>query len=83
MNWLKKNIKDIEEIFGEVFSYDTIYFALHGDLLVTLEPFLPGKFCKYVNNNGIPEKPSPGDKDLYEKAEAVSLFSLADSGVTS
>jgi len=80
LNRLKKNIKDIEEFFGEMFSYDTIYFALLGDLPVTLEPFLPGKFCKYINNNGIPEKPGPGDEDLYEKAEAVSHFSLAESG---
>ena len=41
---------------------------------------MTGKCCKYVNNNGFPEKSDPGDKDLYDKAEVVSRFSLADSG---
>lgn len=80
LNWFKKDVTDVKEFFGEVFSYDTINFALLGDLPVTVEPFLPGKFCKYVNNNSIPGIPGPGDKDLFEKAEAVSHFSLADSG---
>ena len=73
-NRLKKDVNDVKEFFGEVFSYDTIYFALLGDLPVTLGPFLPDKFCKYVNNNGIPGKPGPGDKDLYVKAVAVYSF---------
>ena len=80
LNQLKKEVNDVKEFFGEVFSYDTINFVLLGDLPMTMKPFLLGEFCKCVNSNGIPGKPGPGDKDLYEKAEAVSHFLLADSG---
>ena len=70
---LEKKVKEIVEVFGIMFSYDRVYFAMLNDSPVTVERFLPGKFA---NNNGIPGDPDPMSKRLYQKAEAVCHFSL-------
>ena len=76
---LEKKVKEIEEVFGIMFSYDQVYFAMLNDSPVTVERSLPGKFVKYVNNNGIPGDPDPMNKELYQKAEAVCHFSFKDN----
>ena len=38
--------------FGELFRYKKIYYAKVEDTPVTVEEFIPGKFEKYINNNG-------------------------------
>ena len=38
LNRLKKVVNDVKEFFREVYSYDTVFFALLNDLQLTLEP---------------------------------------------
>ena len=63
------------------FSYNDAFFSYLEDVPVTVEPFVPGDFTKYINNDGrIGNCKSKSMKLLYEKAEALCHFSYEDSG---
>ena len=39
--------------FGETFHYNSVYYGKIGSIeSVTIEEFIPGKFVKYINNDG-------------------------------
>ena len=75
--------KDKNGAFGECFSYNKIYFGkiVEEDTCVTIEEYIPGKFAKYVNNNGLS---IPVDKDdnvrLLQKAECFAHYTYVKSG---
>ena len=57
MNALARNFaqfmeQEKPEEFGNTFVYTNVYFAQYCDEYVTLEDYIIGEFCKYVNNNG-------------------------------
>ena len=47
--------QDLRDLFGETFSYKTIYLGkLPDGEFVTVEEFVEGKMGKFVNNDGTP-----------------------------
>ena len=61
--------------FGEMFSYDRIYFSTFDEKPVTVEMFVPGNCIKYINNDGNVMTPSSDElTELIEKAETFSHF---------
>ena len=39
--------------FGEAFQYNNVYYGKIGSIeSVAIEEFIPGKFVKYINNDG-------------------------------
>lgn len=44
--------KKIPSEFGRSFTFNTAYYAQFENEPVTIEEFVPGKFTKYVNNDG-------------------------------
>ena len=64
------------------FSYNDAFFATLNGEPVTVEPFVAGKFTKYINNDGVigsHDTNKNSSKVLYEKAEALCHFSYQDS----
>ena len=63
--------------------FNKIYFGkiVEEDTCVTIEEYIPGKFTKYVNNNGLS---IPVDKDdnvrLLQKAECFAHYTYVKSG---
>ena len=78
---MKKKFIDLSnhELYGMCFKYDNIYFAMFNNDPVTVEKYVPGKFVKFVNNDGRPGKATEGSEDIYSKAETLSHFSYIDS----
>ena len=70
MNALARNFaqfmaQEKPEEFGNTFLYTKVYFAKYCDEYVTLEAYIDGEFCKYVNNGDIlPLPPSKSDVGL-------------------
>eukprot|EP00111_Clytia_hemisphaerica_P008671 TCONS_00025364-protein len=62
----------------EWFSYNDAYYSVLDGLPVTVEPYVPGKFIKYINNDGEIGK-SKVNKLFYDKAEALAHFSYQES----
>lgn len=60
------------------FSYNDAFYSVLDGLPVTVEPYVPGKFIKYINNDGEIGK-SKVNKLLYDKAEALAHFSYHES----
>ena len=75
---LYKKLED-HDLFGPCFSYNNCYFSFMNGEPVTVERFVEGQFVKFVNNNGKPCLPEPGQKDLLAKAETLCHFSYVDS----
>ena len=67
--------------FGECFKYNKVYYSCLNDKPVTVEDFVPGKFAKYVNNNGKcvapPENSSNETKEIYAKAQCLVHYSYS------
>lgn len=69
--------------FGELFRYKKIYYSKVEDTPVTVEEFIPGKFEKYINNDGKIsshyKSRSPTtvleDNVIVDKAESLVHFS--------
>ncbi|XP_066924591.1 alpha-protein kinase 1-like [Clytia hemisphaerica] len=64
------------------FSYKDAFFATLNGEPVTVEPFVAGKFTKYINNDGVigsHDTNKNASKAIYEKAEALCHFSYEDS----
>ena len=60
--------------FGESFRYSKVYLARSEGQLVTLEPYLEGKFIKYINNDG---EIIVSGNEVASKAEAFAHFTYA------
>ena len=74
---LKENVRS-SETFGKSFSYKDIYFGNINNTdfeYVTVEEFIEGDFCKYINNNAECSNPTDSD-ELTQKAEFLSHFSF-------
>ena len=70
--------QDLRDLFGETFSYKTIYLGKLSDgEFVTGEEFVQGKMGKLVNNDGTP----CGNKEdvMIQKAECLVHFSFEKS----
>ena len=70
--------QDLRDLFGETFSYNTIYLGkLPDGEFVTVEEFVKGKMGKLVNNDGTP----CGNKEdvILQKAECLVHFSYEKS----
>ena len=67
--------------FGELFHYKKIDFSKieETDTPVTVEQFIPGNFCKYINNNGQIAESTEEQQDLLQKAEYFVRFSFVYS----
>ena len=68
--------------FGEVFTYDRIYFSTFNDKPVTVEEFVLGSCFEYINNNGdIVETPSDEDfqKEVSEKAFSHFTYHITNT----
>ena len=66
--------------FRKQFSYNKVYYSTYKDVPVTVEQFVPGEFCKYVNNDGQCCLSSEPSKDeIFSKAECLAHFSYAHS----
>jgi hypothetical protein len=67
--------------FGECFKYNKVHYSCLNDKPVTVEDFVPGKFEKYVNNNGKcvapPESSSSEIKEIYAKAQSLVHYSYS------
>eukprot|EP00112_Aurelia_sp_Birch-Aquarium-sp1_P014185 Seg3046.1 transcript_id=Seg3046.1/GoldUCD/mRNA.D3Y31 product="Eukaryotic elongation factor 2 kinase" protein_id=Seg3046.1/GoldUCD/D3Y31 len=62
--------------FGESFSYNKVYFSSMEGVPITAEEYIPGRFVKYINNNGrIANASSLLGKTLLQKAECFAHFS--------
>lgn len=70
--------QDLRDLFGETFSYKTIYLAkLPDGEFVTVEEFVEGKMEKLVNNDGTP---CWNKEDVtLQKAECLVHFSYEKS----
>jgi hypothetical protein len=68
------------EEFGNTFVYTKVYYAKYRDEYVTLEDYIDGRFCKYVNNNGdiLPLHTSKLDVGL--KAQCYCHYTYVKSG---
>ena len=66
----------VHKEFGESFRYSKVYFARSKGQLVTLEPYLEGKFVKYINNNG--EVIARGS-EVASKSETFAHFTFVES----
>ena len=61
--------------FGDTFSYSKVFYSVLDELPVTVEEFVPGKFQKYVNNDGTCYAPQMEDhQEVYAKAECLVHF---------
>ncbi len=38
--------------FGEAFQYGKVFYSQWNECPVTVEEYVPGVFCKYINNDG-------------------------------
>lgn len=69
--------------FGKTFQYQKSFLGIienSGETeCVMVEPFIPGKFEKYLNNNGVPVRGDVEDFDLVEKAMCLAHFSFEKS----
>ena len=72
---MKKESSAHEE-FGESFRYSKVYLARSEGQLVTLEPYLQGKFVKYINNDG---EIIVSGNEVASKAEAFVHFTYVKS----
>ena len=66
--------------FGKQFSYNKVYYSTYKDVPVTVEQFVPGEFCKYINNDGqCCLSGDPLKNEIFEKAECLAHFSYVHS----
>lgn len=67
--------------FGQCFKYNKVYYSSLNGKPVSVEDFVPGKFAKYVNNNGkcvaAPESSSSESKEIYAKAQCLVHYSYS------
>ena len=68
---------EVEELYGERFCFNQIFFGKIGDEFVTVERFIPGDFIKYMNNTG--ERCVEAGNDCGDKAECLCHFSYEKS----
>jgi hypothetical protein len=58
--------------FGKSFTYNRAFYTIFKNKPATVEEFIPGRFVKYVNNDGRcispPSESDPDIEDLFEKA---------------
>ena len=73
---LMKKESSAHEEFGESFRYSKVYLARSEGQLVTLEPYLQGKFVKYINNDG---EIIVSGNEVASKAEAFVHFTYVKS----
>ena len=85
MNALAKNFaeqmaKRVEDVckadFGRVPFYHEIFFGKLDGNCVSVEPFIEGEFCKYINNTGVI---TGNITEISKKAECLAHFSYAKS----
>ena len=69
---------DNEILFWETLSYKKIYVGTIDREYVTVEEFIDGTFCKYINNNGNISQ-GGNDDPLTKKAECLAHFSYERS----
>ena len=85
MNALARNFaKAVEqekpEEFGDTFAYSKVYFAKYNDEYVTLEQYIDGLFCKFVNNNGDILPSTVSEPEVGLKAECYCHYTYVKSG---
>ena len=69
--------------FGKQLSYNKVYYSTYKDVPVTGEQFVPGAFCKYINNDGqYCLSGDPLKNKIFEKAECLAHFSYVHSNGT-
>ena len=73
---LMKKESSAHEEFGERFRYSKVYLARSKGQLVTLEPYLEGKFVEYINNDG---EIIVSGNEVASKAEAFVHFTYVKS----
>ena len=66
-----------EDLYGERFCFNQIYWGKIGEEFVTVEKFIPGNFIKYMNNTG--ERCVEAGDDRGDKAECLCHFSYEKS----
>ena len=64
---------DNEILFGETLSYKKIYVGMINWEYVTVDEFVDGAFCKYININGYISQ-GGNDDPLTKKAECLAHF---------
>lgn len=69
---------EITPEFGASFLYNKLYYSKLDEQSVTIEPYLHGKFTKYINNTG--EIIVSDGSDLAMKAETLSHYTYEKSG---
>lgn len=69
---------EITPEFGASFLYNKLYYSKLDEPSVTIEPYLHGKFTKYINNTG--EILVSDGSDLAMKAETLSHYTYEKSG---
>nr|CAB3240994.1 eukaryotic elongation factor 2 kinase [Phallusia mammillata] len=57
---------------GETFEYKTVFYTTYKGKAATVEPYVEGKFTKYVNNTGEVQR---GRVEVVEKAECLVHYS--------
>lgn len=73
--------ESVLELYGETLKYNTIYLGRITDEIddlqwATVEEFIPGKFTKYINNDG---EPCGEDTLVRQKCESLAHFSYEKS----
>lgn len=62
--------------YGETLQYSKVYYGKLRDESVTVEPYIPGTFKKYINNNG---EILVKDGEIAAKVEAFAHFTYVKS----
>ena len=79
-NFLKLMNRDLPESYGKRLVYDKAYLARStSDEVLFVEPYLTGKFDKYINNNGCiyaPDDDNEEQDEITSKSEAFSHYTF-------
>ena len=73
---LMEKESSVHKEFGESFGYSKVYLTRNEGQLVTLEPYLEGKFVKYINNGG---EVIVRGSEVASKAETFAHFTYVKS----
>ena len=61
--------------FGEAFQYGKVFYSQWNECPVTVEEYVPGVFCKYINNDGEIIEPDDIESDeIFQKAQCPVHF---------
>ncbi len=61
--------------FGEAFQYGKVFYSQWNECPVTVEEYVPGVFCKYINNDGEIIEPDDIESDeIFQKAQCLVHF---------